>query len=693
MNFYHAINPAFPKRKSQTLRIMKITAFLMLISFLTVSAGTLAQKITLKEQRAPLELVLDHIRQQCSCDIVYSNDLLSKSSPVTVNVKNASLEETLKEALSDQPLTYEIEDGTIVIKQKEPTLFDKAKAFFAQVTVTGKVQDETGQPLAGVTVKIKNTNTATATDSKGQYTINVPDNNAVLVFSFIGFETQELDVKNIVEGTIITLKPQITNLKEVAVNKGYYQEKQELLTGDVSSVKASDIEKQPVTNVLSALEGKVPGLYIQQYTGEAGGNFSVRLRGQNSIASGNDPLYLVDGVPFSSTALAPIGSSILVGGMSALNFLNPADIESIDVLKDADATAIYGSRGANGVILITTKKGKPGKTIYDFNIYQGAGEVGHKIPLLNTQQYLQMRHQALKNDNVTLGPSTANTNDLMKWDTTRYTDWQKELIGGVANMTDVQGSISGGNTNTQFLVGGAYHRESTVYPGDFADQKGSAHFNLNHISDDQKFKITLSASYLYDDNTLPANDLTTSSLKLAPDAPALYNSAGTLNWQNNTWNNPLSYTLQPFLLKATNLISNAVLSYQVLKGLQIKTNLGYTDTKSDESQLFPLSSYQPNVGNASSASFGNSHINTWILEPQAEYKTILGKGNLSALIGSTFQNNSINSQSFLAQGYSNDELLSNIQAATSVSVRTNIITNYRYASLFGHRLPKTGWPI
>src|SRR5262249_29854486 len=161
-----------------------------------------------------------------------------------------------------------------------------------------------------------------------------------------------------------------------------------------------------------------------------------------------------------------------------------SDIESIEILKDADATAIYGSRGANGVILITTKQGKSGKTKIDLNMNQGIGHVYHFMDLLNTQQYLQMRHEAFKNDNVT--PTIANTPDLLQWDTTRYTDWQKKLLGGSAQYSDAQLSLSGGNLNTQFVLSGGYHRETIVFPGHNVDQKASSHFNLNHRSNDQK---------------------------------------------------------------------------------------------------------------------------------------------------------------------------------------------------------------
>lgn len=492
MKFYTLNFPVREKRGKffKTLLIMKMAIFIICAAFLQVSASTgFAQKVTLNEKDASLEKVFNDIKKQTGVIFFYKADALRGTSKVNINVKDATLQEALDQCLKDQPLIYTIAGNTIGVKKKEENLIDKAKAFYAQVTVTGKVTDETGQQLPGVTVKIKDSDLATATDSKGSYTITVPDNNTILVFSFIGYETQELAAKYIPSGSAIIFKAVATNLKEVVVNKGYYNEKRELSTGDVSVVSAKEIGQQPVSDPIMALEGRVPGLQISQASGMPGSALIVQLRGQNSIANGNAPLYIVDGVPFTSTTLtsSDIGGGAVgipynggpVGlGLSPFNSLSPTDIESIEVLKDADATAIYGSRGANGVILITTKKGKPGSTKFDIDVNSGTGEVSRFIPMLNSQQYLAMRNEAFKNGGNTPGASDYDLNGL--WDNTRYTDWQKMLIGGTAKYTNAQAEISGGNLNTQFLIGGAYNRQTTVFPGNFFDQKGSLHVSLNH---------------------------------------------------------------------------------------------------------------------------------------------------------------------------------------------------------------------
>ncbi len=224
-----------------------------------------------------------------------------------------------------------------------------------------------------------------------------------------------------------------------------------------------------------------------------------------------------------------ISNGGVLGG-SPLNNINPSDILSIEILKDADATAIYGSRGSNGVVLITTKRGKPGDMKVDFSLSKGWGKVGNFMKLLNTQEYVEMRKEALANDGLI--PSSDNARDLVVWDTTRYTDWQKLLLGGTAHQTNTNVSLSGGSQYVQYLISLGYFRESTVMPTDFYNQKYSLHFNLSSASSNQKFKLIFSGQYTVDDNHIIANDPTGTALSLAPNAPKVYNEDGTINWEN-----------------------------------------------------------------------------------------------------------------------------------------------------------------
>ena len=696
----------------QILRIMKITTFILFFALMQVSAATLAQRVTLADKTTTLKQLFSEINKQTGYNVVWSSDQVNGDRVVLAGFLDVPLLEVLNKTLEGANLTYAIEDKTIVVKGKVTSVLDRLKGVLHMaLTINGKVQDELGKPLPGVTVRVKGTTQATTTDANGLFSLSISDNNpaTIITFSFVGYETQELQAKEINNGTTITLKASITNLKEVVVSKGYYNTTQELNTGNVTRIDGADIAKQPGVDPIAALEGRVPGLYIQQTSGIPGANEAVRLRGQNSLQNGNDPLYIVDGVPFSSTTLTSpnIGGGavggptanhasstpLVAGGLSPFNILDPSNIESIEILKDADATAIYGSRGANGVILITTKKGKAGKTIANVNASQGAARVASTLDLMNTQQYLAMRRKAFANDglavpSITTTPANGIYDVNGAWDQSRYTDWQKLLVGGTAQYTNLQGAISGGTANTQFNLGGLYRRQTTVFPGKYVDQLGSAHFNLNHSSADHKFHTTFSAQYGYDSNVIPKTDFTNYIL-LAPDAPAIYNADGNLNWAigpngTSTFNNPFGPTLITAKSATDNLGSNLVLSYELLPGLQLKTSIGFSRSEMDQTIQQPGSAFYQPTPTLRQNSLAISKSSTLIFEPQINYQKQIGKSKLDALVGMTQQENQNNSIAYLAQGFTNDALIANPSfASTFTLLGSNLVTNYRYAAIYG----------
>ncbi|HEY8929822.1 MAG TPA: SusC/RagA family TonB-linked outer membrane protein [Mucilaginibacter sp.] len=683
----------------QILRIMKLTTLIIIIALVQVSAASIAQKVTYTHKQATLEQLIKEIRQQTGYNVLVSIESLKNIPAADVNFKNAALTEVLDEFLKNQPYTYEIKDKTVLIKEKELNLIDKAKAYFAQVTVTGIVHDELNQPMIGVTVRLKGTQNGTQTDVKGHFTFTVPDENSVLVFSFIGYETQELTAKDIPAGSVITLKVAENNLKEVVVSKGYYNEKRELLTGDVSVVGAKEIGEQPVSDPILALEGRVSGLSISQTSGMPGAYSKILLRGQNSIANGINPLYIVDGVPYLSISPAgpllgtpmgnPANPTTSVNnansaglGYSPFNNLNPSDIESIEVLKDADATAIYGSQGANGVILITTKKGKAGQTKVDVNLNSGIGKVSHFIDLLTTQQYLEMRHEAFKNDGVSPDPNyDYDINGV--WDTTRYTNWQKVLIGNTAHFTTANVSVSGGNTNTQFRLNGGYSKQTTVFPGDFNDQKASVAANITHISTNQKLHLQFSAQYLQDNNLLPSTDFT-GWITLPPDAPALRDANGNINFENGTFYSPLIGFPISSQSVTDNLVSGLNISYELFKGLKIQGNFGYTHVQNNQANLTPATVfYGPPIANNRTIEIGTTNNNNWVLEPQLSYFKNIGKGKFDVLLGITDERQQYNTIAYTGYGFTSDELIANIANASNVSVRPGSgSSDYRYNAVY-----------
>jgi TonB-linked SusC/RagA family outer membrane protein len=429
---------------------------------------------------------------------------------------------------------------------------------------------------------------------------------------------------------------------------------------------------------------------ITQSSGLNGAGFTVQIRGQNSILQGAEPLFIIDGVPYApgNNRLNQITNATNTSGLSPLNLLNPSDIESIEILKDADATAIYGSRGANGVILITTKKGKAGKTKVDFNLYHGWSKATRTTEMLNTSQYVSMRKEAFSNDGI--APNTINAPDLMLWDTTRYTDLKKLLIGGTAHTLDAQFSISGGNASTQFLAGGGYHRETTVFPTDLGDQRTSVHFNLNHASENNKLSMVLSGNYAFNQNKMHFGD-PTRFIALPPNIE-LYDSSGKINWiqkgvafsalgfgENS---NPLANLNTLYTGEFSNLISNLQLNYRVMPPLTLRLSLGYNAMTADESELNPSTSLDPTLGQLPFSYFSNSSAKSWIIEPQMQFIKKLGRGKLDILLGGTAQQKENFLLSATALDYSSDLFLSSIAGAGSV-IASNGYGQYRYNAVFG----------
>ncbi|MCD0489805.1 SusC/RagA family TonB-linked outer membrane protein [Pedobacter sp. MC2016-14] len=668
------------------LLVMRLIVLLLTTAILQVSASGFAQKVTIREEHASLEGVLAKIKMQTGYDFIYDEALIVSARPVTVKMTDVTLDKVLKACFEGQAFTYSILDKTIIVKDKPSSIFDKIRASMASISVEGVVLDDQNQAMPGVTVKEKGTGKGIITTANGAFKFNVTDENSILVFSFVGYQIKEILAKMLLANHTVILLRSDMNLTEVVINKGYYNTTKALNTGNVSTVSAKSIEQQPVSNPLAAMQGQVAGMFITQSSGVPGGDFKVQIRGQNSIANGNDPLYVIDGVPYSIAPQLQSDNNLNPTGGNPLNFINPHDIESIDVLKDADATAIYGSRGANGVVLITTKKGKAGETRVDFNVYQGIGKITRAVQYLNTVQYLQMRNEAFKNDGVQ--PDPAIDLDILggnTWDPNSYTDWQKLLIGGTAHYSDAQGSISGGNELTQYTVGGGYHRETTVFPGTSSDQKGSLHFSVNSSSKNQRFKMVFTGNYIADFTTLPKVDPTSYLTTLAPNAPEAYLPDGALNWAGGSWRsgNPYAYLQQPYYGRTTNLLSNLILSYAIVKGLEIKTSLGYTNLQADQKVTIPLTSLDPLTGAVSgNSTFNHANTRSWIAEPQLNYKLTYGNHQFSALVGTSFQQSHNDGVKLLANGFSSDLLLGNLQAASKITPQSVTDIFYKYNAIY-----------
>ena len=679
-----------PRRAFKFLLIMKLTTLLLITAILQVSANTFAQKVTLSEKNATLTNVFDHIRTQTGYDFFFTSSILKDAKLVNINVKDEELALVLKKIFTDQPFDFSIGKKSVVISKKEPSLLQPIKdALALPIDIRGKVTDEKGRPLIGATVSVIGAKQSTASDEQGNFILRSlnPDNE--LAISYVGYTSQIVKVgKNTVFNIVLHMT---ANALDNVVIQGYGTTSKRLTTGDIAVITAADIEKQPVTNVLQAMQNLVPGLSVVQTNGFASAPYKVTIRGSNNLpsvagtANASDPLYIVDGVPIigGSGDLKNQGinqsenSQGAAGGQSPLFGINPADVESISVLKDADATAIYGARGANGVILITTKKGIPGKTIFNVNVYQGASLQMKKLDLMNTQQYVSMRKQALVNDHKSLNSSQY---DLAVWDTTRYTDWQKKLLS-TATTTDAQMSLSGGSETTTFRANGSYHNETPPFPGDFKERRISAVLGVTHRTLNNKLNINLQMNYSNTFSDLPAAD-PTSSILVAPDAPDMVTANGLpnwLGWKPGTY--PFAGLYQPSNSTTNNLITNMFLNYTIVKGLVLSTNIGYTFYNQSQFNLNPGAAQDPTYTQRGQSYFNTNKGSTWLIEPNLSYIVHKGVQSLTVMAGGTMQSSDVSGSYINGNGYTTDGLLGDIAAASTV-VGSNNYAQTRFQSLY-----------
>ncbi|WP_431210972.1 carboxypeptidase-like regulatory domain-containing protein [Puia sp. P3] len=470
---------------------MRLTTFLLLAFCLHLSANTRAQQINLSEQHVPLDKVFKKITDQTGYLFVYRDEWMKQTHDISISVRNAALREVLDICFKDQPFTYAIIDKMVVLKDTIPAV-GRLRLVDAPSgdSVHGRVADSLGAPLVGASIRIKGTTKGTQSDVHGDFKLkHVPEGTA-LVVSYTGYVTREFTVgAGVGNYHYMTLQRSQDEL-DVTVIQAYGTTSRRFNVGSISTVNASTIEKQPVTNVMLALQGQVPGLAVTATSGVPTNTVLLQIRGQNTVMSNapygqrpyDQPLIIIDGVPFApqnknlsqfgnfGTDGSSNGGINQFGGVSPFASINPSDIESITVLKDADGTSIYGTQGSNGVILITTKKGKAGKTMFNLTATTGFNSTARELHVMNTEQYLKYRREALAQDSVTPSntPYTGGyAPDLTVFDANKYTNWPKQIYGRTTNNTDIHASISGGSYNNTFIFSGGYTRSDFNYPGNF----------------------------------------------------------------------------------------------------------------------------------------------------------------------------------------------------------------------------------
>lgn len=676
----------------KTLRVMKLTSILLITTILQVSASSYAQKVSLNLKNTPLDKVFKEIRKQTRIDFFYTDGLGLDSKKVTVNIKDLELSEALERCLDGQPLLFSIENNIIVIRPKS-VVTNERKSVPQKITVSGKILTEKNEPFAGVVVREKgNPRNQTVTNRSGEFTIQTEDPQAVLQFSFIGYVAEAVKISAIGDSFILSMKVSLNDLDQVQVT-AFGTTTKRLNAGNITTITAKDIEKNPVNNVFEALQGKVPGLFIQQVTGQPGGAFSLRLRNSANLTTGaTQPLIVIDGVRYPGSTLplsknTSYGTQDFLQGGNGLNYINPNDIESIDVLKDVDATAIYGSSGAYGVILITTKKAKQITQSFNANVYSGISVNGKVPTLLNTDQYLMLRREAIANDNGTVAAGDLDLNGT--WPADRYTDWQKEFMGGAAVTSNLNLSYSGGNQNTSYLISGSLRNMGNIQRHKGNNGDGSFRFALNTNTADNKFSLSLTGTYLSSKNDMVPYDFSTSSL-LVPNAPSPYKPDGTVDWNsigtNPNSSAPASNTERLYKNITNNLLANATLVYRPTNKLTFRSIFGYSSITGKENIGYPTTTMNPSNTNAPNQTVGIfHHYNTRSItvSPYAEYKTTIGKkGEFSVKLGGEIGNRVEYLDEITGTGFPSDALLDNPSAGSAVTTLYDL-SEYRSIGMYG----------
>lgn len=678
---------------------MKITAFLLVVASLSFAAESSSQ-ITLHEKNGSLAKVFKQIKKQTGFNFLCTYELLQKANSITVDLDNVSMNKALDECLKNSALGYQIIDKTVVIKSKAG--LDQIEATLpATITVKGVVKNDAGENLVGISVAIKGTKNGTTTDQNGFYSLEKIDENAILVFSGLNLESQEIKL-NGRTSLNITLKIKISVLDEVQLI-AYGQTTKRLKTSAISTIKAEDIEKQPVTNPVQALQGRVAGVSVTQTGGAIGSNMAFQIRGINSIQSGTQPLVILDGAiinPPTSGNSGGVGGYLIWGG-TPLNAINPSDIESIDILKDADATSIYGSRGANGVVIITTKKGKAGNTKVTVDINTGMNKAINLAPLMNLSSYLKLRRNAfaLGNNSITgainpIIPTAGNAPDLVSWDTTTTTaDWSQFEFGNHAPTFNTQVKLSGGTKKLNFYSSLGYFKQHDITRGNPFQERISGNLNVNHISDNNRLTVTINSNFI-SDRLFPSRgavQVAGGLIQFFPSNMPRYNADGSPWWpagtiqQNGLIYNPDAPENATQSIITNSFIGSLDLSYKILKGLIFKTQFAYNYSSINRESTLPSTAISPiNPGTlVTNSTTSLASYQSFNVEPQLTYTNKISRGKIDLLVGGTFFNKGTKSNDLRLDSYSSDLLLNSWAAAANVTARSSTNSYYRFFSVFG----------
>lgn len=524
-----------------------------------------------------------------------------------------------------------------------------------QAQVTGTVTDESGEPLIGATVVLKGTLDGTVTEVDGSYSIDV--RQGILVFSYTGYEPQEIPIDGKTRIDVV-LKTSSYILSDVVVI-GYGTQKKEDLTTAVVVVGEKDIENRPMVSAAEALQGKAAGVQVVQPSGKPGGDIAVRVRGSTSVLAGNEPLYVVDGVPTTD-----------------IRGLNPADIATMTVLKDASSAAIYGARAANGVVLITTKRGKEGVSIITFNAYAGVSDIRKTVETLTTKQYRDLINE--------ISPGA------LPPDATGYTDWQEQVFGYGTNQS-YQLAFSGGNETTRYMFSANYlNQTGIVDPARF--DRYSIRLNLDNQATDwlkigTNLNVLRSSTKDTPDNASSGRGGVIMSALNTPPFLSIYKKDGSGQYDPNpfqpSWENPVAYMFGPDQEATdTRIFGNFNAEASIFKGFSLKTNFG-ADLNAHQWDYYldPFkTNYGRNQNGIGQADKSNNNILLW--ENTAHYSTTFGDSKVSFLAGSSIQKSRWSNSYIYGNDFPSDTLVKTLNAANNISASTDV-QEWSLASFFG----------
>ncbi len=572
-------------------------------------------------------------------------------------------------------------------------------------TVSGKVtSSEDGSPIPGVNILVKGTATGTTTNIDGTYTLAVPNNNPTLVFTFVGFKSIEQDAGS--RTTIdVALEPDSRQLSEVVV-VGYGTQIKHEMTGNVASIKGADIQNQPVPTFEQSLQGRAAGVYIEAGNGKLGQGIKVRVRGSSSVSAGNQPLYVIDGVPITSQS-----QSNGDGDTNPLTDLSPSDIQSIEILKDASASAIYGSRAANGVVLVTTKRGRSGKTNFNFGYFTGVSNPTHHRKWLNTAQYVELFNEARKNSNH-LGIDDTGAQSLANR-FTRYaagsqtawsdptaadytsTTWEDQVFRtGSVNQMDL--SASGGGEKTSFYASGTYSNQEGILINNKL-QRISTRLNIDHKATDKlslglNFSLTRTVNNrLGDDNefSTPMQIVALSPMTPVID-PRTGLLSGVLDLNTGLPNSNYPLYFNPLIdanyaTRQTTVFRNlgtVFATYSFTKDLSVRAEIGYDLLNQHEDKYWGKEN-QRNISTPNGSSRDSwTQVFNYTTNTFLRYaKTINDVHNLEVIAGMSYQESSRDYSNVEGQQFPSNSYRETTSAAT-ITVGSTQETSFSFLSYF-----------